>query len=256
VNDGEVLEETIFGLAGYYPGVRSVAVVPVGLTAHRGALSDVPTYGREEARRVVQTVRRYGRSMQRRLGTEFCFVADEFFLLAGKPIPPVSYYEDFAQRENGVGLVRDTLSFLEGARGRGAELREEGIRRVHLVTGESFAPVLREELGGIAARAPEVSLRLHVAENRLFGRPVTVAGLLGASDVRRVLEGTLEEGDLVLVPDEAVSGDGVFLDDTTPQKLGEELGVRMEAGWGALLAPPTDELPAGPGPDEVLVEAR
>lgn len=256
VNDGEVLEETIFGLAGYYPGVRSVAVVPVGLTAHRGALSDVPTYGREEARRVVQTVRRYGRSMQRRLGTEFCFVADEFFLLAGKPIPPASYYEDFAQRENGVGLVRDTLSFLEGARGRGAELREEGIRRVHLVTGESFAPVLHEELGGIAARAPEVALRLHVAENRLFGRPVTVAGLLGASDVRRVLEGALEEGDLVLVPDEAVSSDGVFLDDTTPQKLGEELGVRVEAGWGALLAPPPDELPSGPGSGELLVEAR
>jgi len=255
VNDGEVLEETIFGLAEYHPGVASVGVVPVGLTAHRGSLSEVPTFGREDARRVVETVRRYGRSMQRRLGTTFCYVADEFFLLAGKRIPSRAYYEDFAQRENGVGLVRETLDFLGRAQPRGRELREEGVRRVHLVTGESFAPVLEAELPGLGSRVPELPLSLHVAENRVFGRPVTVAGLLGASDLRRTLEGKVRAGDLVLVPDEAVSADGVFLDDTTPDALGNELGVRMVAGWDPLFVLPEDDASDSLAATDLLVEA-
>jgi NifB/MoaA-like Fe-S oxidoreductase len=195
--------------------------------------------------------------MKRRLGTEFCFVADEFFLLAGKPIPGRSYYEDFPQRENGVGLVRDTLYFLERARAKGRELRAAGTKRVHLVTGESFAPLLRNELPSLAARVPEVTLEMHVAENRLFGRPVTVAGLLGGSDLRRALQGNVQDGDLVLVSGESVSSDGVFLDDITPEDLGGELGVRMEAGWESLFASPEpgeSERDAIPGVDSLLVE--
>ncbi len=236
INDGEVLRETVFGLAGYHPGVRSVSVVPVGLTAHRTDLPEMRTFDRAEARRIAEEVRRYGRAMQRRLGTRFCFVADELVIQAGKPIPPASYYEGFGQRENGVGLVRSTLDFLEGAEPRGAELAGRGIRRVWILTGESFAPVLRNALPRLGRRLPGIDLEMIPVENRLFGRPTTVAGLLGGRDLLEAARPRVAPGDLVLVPDESVNEDGVFLDDLSPEDLAGELGVGVVPGWHPLFA--------------------
>lgn len=238
VNDGAVLEETIFGLADYHPGVQSVSVVPVGLTAHRRNLPDVPTLDRKQARNIIRTVRRYGRSMQRRLGTEFCFVADEMFILAGARIPAPDYYGDFGQRENGVGLVRSTLMRFAGDRPRGAELARQGIRRVWIVTGESFAPVLTNALPELRERFPEIALEMRVAPNRLFGRPVTVAGLLGKDDILDAVRGRVTPGsDMVLIPDECVNEHGVFLDEGSSADLERELGVPVIASWDPLLEP-------------------
>jgi putative radical SAM enzyme (TIGR03279 family) len=254
VNDGAVLEETIFGLADYYPGVQTVSVVPVGLTAHRKNLPAVGTLTRKEARGIVRSVRRYGRSMQRRLGTEFCFVADEMFILAGGRMPGSEYYGDFGQRENGVGLVRSTLMRFAGDRPRGAELARQGIRRVWITSGESFAPVLHGELSGLRAKLPEVAVEAIVVPNRLFGRPVTVAGLLGGRDLLDAVRGRVTPGqDLVLVPDEAVNENGVFLDDLTPADLERELGVPVAASWDPILEP--DSGMAGPFPTVFTAEA-
>ena len=233
-NDGAVLEDTILGLAEYFPGVRSVAVVPVGLTGYRNGLTSLRLFRRDEARRVVEQVRRLGRGMRRRLGREFCYPADEFLVLAGKPIPPVSYYGDFAQRENGVGLVRSTLSYLERARPRGEELRREGIRRVRILTGESFGTILAEELPRWQERVGEVELTMTVARNRLLGSSVTVAGLLPGRDLVEAARPVTRPGDLVLVPDEAVNPDGLFLDDATLPEVEKALETRVAAGWQPL----------------------
>ena len=241
VNDGAVLEETIEGLAAYYPGVRSVSVVPVGLTAHRENLPEMRTFTRAEARRLAAQVRRTGRAMERRLGTPFAYVADELVILAGKPIPTAAYYGDFGQRENGVGLVRSALMFFEDALPGGAALRRRGIERVWILTGESFAPVLTGHLPRLAARLPEVSLHAVAVENRLFGRPTTVAGLLGGRDLLEAARPRVRPGDLVLVPDESVNEDGVFLDDLAPGDLARELGVEVEASWAPILGVPDRE---------------
>jgi len=236
VNDGRVLEETVEGLADYYPGVRSVSVVPVGLTAHRANLPEVRSFTRAEARRLAAQVRRTGRAMERRLGTTFAYVADELVILAGKPIPPAAYYGGFGQRENGVGLVRSAFVFLENAVPRGAGLRRRGIGRVWILTGESFGPVLAERLPALRARLPEVGLEVVPVENRFFGRPTTVAGLLAGRDLLDAARPRVRPGDLVLVPDESVNEDGVFLDDLTPADLARELGVEVVPSWGPLLA--------------------
>lgn len=235
INDGRILEETIFGLAEYHPGVRSVSVVPVGLTAHREDLPEVRTLTRNQAREIARTVRRFGRAMQRKLGEEFCYVADELVILADLPIPPASYYGDFGQRENGVGLVRSTLLHFSGARPRGAELRERGIERVWVLTGESFAPVLRKQLPSLRSRLPEIGLHAVEVENTLFGRPVTCGGLLGGKDLLDAARSLVKPGDLVLVPDESVNENGSFLDDLTPETLSRELGVPVEHSWEPIL---------------------
>jgi putative radical SAM enzyme (TIGR03279 family) len=236
VNDGEVLRETIFELAEYYPGVQNVSVVPVGLTAHRENLPEVRTLGRREARQIAHTVRRYGRAMQRSLGTEFCYVADELVLAAGLPMPPPSYYGNFSQRENGVGLVRSALMFFERAKGQGASLRRRGIRRAIVLTGESFGPILNDQLPLLRAKLPETELVVVTVENRLFGRPTTVGGLLGGKDLLEAARTIAKPGDLVLVPDEAVGERGVFIDDVRPEDIARELKVEVAASWAPLLA--------------------
>lgn len=235
VNDGDVLRETIFGLAKYYPGVQNVSVVPVGLTAHREGLPGVRTLTRTEARGIARTVRRYGRAMRRSLGAEFCYVADELVLLAGLPMPGARYYGSFSQRENGVGLVRSALLFFERAKGQAGTLRERGIRRVMILTGESFGPVLQEHLALLRAKVPGIGIEAVTVENRLFGRPTTVAGLLGGKDLLEAARPRVRTGDLLLVPDEAVNERGVFIDDVRPQDLVRELEVEVVAGWDPLL---------------------
>ena len=45
----------------------------------------------------------------------------------------------------------------------------------------------------------------------------------------------MRPGDLVLVPDESINENGVFLDDLTPADLERELGVPVAASWAPLL---------------------
>ena len=235
VNDGEVLRDTIFGLAQYHPGVASVSVVPVGLTGHRQNLPDVRTLARVDSRSVARTVRRYGRTMKRRLGNTFCFVADELLVHAALPIPPASYYGDFGQLENGVGMIRDTLTRFATGTPKGRAIRERGIERVWMVTGESFGGELRRQLPRLQTRFPEISLEMVEVKNKLFGRPVTVGGLLGGKDLLEACRGRVRPRDMVLVPGEAVNENGVFLDEWTPDKMSKELGVPVAYGWDPLI---------------------
>jgi NifB/MoaA-like Fe-S oxidoreductase len=174
--------------------------------------------------------------MKRRLGTTFCYVADELVLAAGKPIPAAAYYEGFPQRENGVGLVRGTIEFLVSAVPQGRALRARGVKRAWALTGESFAPVLGAMMPALRERLPEIRFEMVVVENRLFGRPTTVAGLLGGRDLLEAGRGRVSPGDLVLVPDESVNEDGAFLDDLTLEDLARELRGEVVAGWHPLFA--------------------
>ena len=39
-------------------------------------------------------------------GTALVWCSDEFYLLAGRPLPEEDYYEEFTQLDNGVGMLR------------------------------------------------------------------------------------------------------------------------------------------------------
>ena len=235
LNDGFALEETVFGLAEYFPGVLSCSVVPVGLTGYREGLPGVATYTAEQAQDIVARVDRYGSALKKRLGDPFVHAADEFVVLARLPIPEAEYYGDFSQMENGVGLVRRLLMRFESCPGQKRNLEARGIERVLVVTGESFGPVLSQHADVLRGKLDPVRFEVLPAENRLFGRPTTVAGLLGGRDILREAESNVESSDLVLIPNEAVNDDQVFLDDFSLTDLRQELDVPVEASWESVL---------------------
>jgi len=230
-NDGPHLERTVRDLAGLYPGVATVAVVPVGLTRHRERLPQLRSVTAEEARTLVQVIATWQREFKERLGSRFVFAADELYLLGRVEIPPARHYEGFPLLEDGVGLVRRfsdgwerVVRRLRSGRTRGARPQD---RRISVVTGEMFAPrlsLLLEQL-----RVEGLTVEVIPVANDFFGRAIGVAGLLTGQDILAQL-GARSLGDVVLVPAVALKdGDGVFLDDLTPADLATHLGVRVKA---------------------------
>ena len=260
LNDGEVWARTVrelwerraFQTTGPWAGkggVLSLSCVPVGLTAHRQGLPEIPDvepdYARTWARAWMPEVRRCTRENG---GEPWLLLADEWFTRAGLEVPGRGFYsQSWAQLENGVGLVR---KFLEHSRRFLRRPKAQGFRgrRVLVLTGASFAPVLNRTLAALN-RDTDGQLRAVAARNNVFGPTVTVAGLLCGQDLayaahadRQAHGGDPAWVDAVVVPSASLrvhvgptgqytlpSGAATpatqFLDDMTLAALEQELGV-------------------------------
>ncbi|HEY6839004.1 MAG TPA: DUF512 domain-containing protein [Geobacteraceae bacterium] len=220
LNDGEILERTVSELVAIQPAVQSLAIVPVGLTRHRRHLPHLESVTGEYAASFISTWGRKAQEMADKLGSPFLFLADEFYIKAGLPFPPLEAYGDLPQLENGVGMIP---LFLADA----AEVLEEAEslapRTVTVVTGESPYCYLADFLRQLSAKTG-VTLRPLAVPNLLFGEMVTVTGLVAGRDIISALRGK-ELGDVVLVPDVMLKeGEGIFLDDVTVDELAAEIG--------------------------------
>jgi putative radical SAM enzyme (TIGR03279 family) len=221
INDGMHLQKTLADLSDLFPAIASIAVVPVGLTDFRKGLFPLRRFTACEAKSVIGQVTRFGGSFKKKNGTRLVFASDEFYIKAGISVPPASFYEDFPQIENGVGMVAE---FLRGAVNTRLPRRIAPLRAT-IVTGVSFSKVLGQALSRLK-RIEGLVLKQITARNYFFGSSVTVAGLLTGSDIARALEGK-RRGDIVIIPAEALKvEDNIFLDGMSLDGLADFLGVR------------------------------
>ncbi len=219
-NDGEKLEETFRFLRGMHPAAMSLAVVPVGLTGHRDGLTPLMPVSKDMALRTIKEVEKWQKECLNSSGSRFVFAADEYYLKAGLPLPPVDAYEDFCQIENGVGLIAKLMD--EAAEALGSA--EPGtIREVSIATGVDILPFI-EDIAAKAAEMLGVKAAVYGVDNQTFGGGVTVAGLLGGRDFMRVLQDK-PLGERLIIPAAALREDDVFLDDMTLAQLEAALGV-------------------------------
>ena len=227
INDGAQLEKTVMDLYRLHPGVESVAIVPLGLSDYaprgNGLRPATPAFSRA----LIRRVNKWRQDFINRSQSAFVFPADEFYLLAGEAIPESDYYEDFAQIEDGVGMVRLFLDDFEAAAARRRKPLTD--LRGTLVTGGLFFPVLEryvEELN----RQTGAKLAVCAAENRFLGKRVTVAGLLSGGDILAALRGG-DSGGFVVIPGEALAFDNrLLLDGLTLNDLSRELGLPVYSG--------------------------
>jgi putative radical SAM enzyme (TIGR03279 family) len=233
VNDGPHLARTVQDLAGLYPAVRSIAVVPAGASkyakdriARAGHGQEMQACSPEGARSLLRQAAPWQREFRRRWGVSLVYLADEYYLAAGAALPSAARYDGYPQFENGVGMARSLIEGWRRARQRAGEgvRPRSGLRRVTLVCGTLIEPLLPrltlelEELTGLR-------LEVIALENRFFGRRVNVSGLLVAEDVVEDLRGR-SLGDLVVLPRHALDHAGErFLDDGTPGEVQATLGV-------------------------------
>lgn len=223
VNDGPALQKSMEDLAGLYPAVSSVAVVPVGLTRYREGLYPLHTYTPEEAAALLSQVEAFAAESRERLGTSLVWCSDEFYLLTGRPLPEDRYYEAYAQLENGVGMLRLLSVEAEGA----MEDRETGDtpESFSVACGTSAAPFLEDLIRRAMAPYPDARFSVFPVVNHFFGETVNVSGLLTGQDLIAQLRGR-DLGKKLLISENMLRhGENVFLDDVTLARAEEELGV-------------------------------
>ncbi len=205
-NDGAELDRTIEDLFALGEGVRSLSVVPVGLTKYNLNRPVRPMTGDEAARALRQVEGARERALNER-GYGWSYAADELYLMAGEPVPEMPYYDDAALLENGVGAVRHFLDEFDA--GMSDLPRFEG-RRIRILTGRSMAPFFRERAEALAG-ATGAEVEVHEVVNQFYGESVTVAGLLAGRDMLAAVPDS-REGDLILLPAETINQDDLFID--------------------------------------------
>jgi putative radical SAM enzyme (TIGR03279 family) len=205
-NDGAHLDRTMEDLFSLGDGIRTLSVVPVGLTKYN-VNRPVRLLTREEAAGTVAQVEKFRSQVEKERGQGWVYLADEMYLMAGAPLPPLTHYDSWDLTENGCGAVTSFMTAFE----KGIEYvpRLEG-RRIRILTGRSMAPFM-EELAPRLSMATGAEVLVHPVKNEFYGESVTVAGLLGGRDLLGAVTDP-QPRDLVLIPGEALNADDAFID--------------------------------------------
>ncbi len=251
VNDGMVLESTFADIMDLYPELSSVACVPLGVSRWNVEPS-MRAHSSDEAGAVIDAVEDWQGYFTKAVGHSMVFASDEFYLQAGRDLPPLTEYGEVAQHENGVGLVRlfearffgmagvdgprpgGFFSSVDGAPASGyraprtesaasevaVAIRPGGARPapqgeatpVSVITGEYAAGLLEALVASVRPDAEVIAV-----PNRYFGGNIAVAGLLTGTDIARALSES-PPGRRYLLPDVCLSA-GVFLDGISVAEL-------------------------------------
>jgi NifB/MoaA-like Fe-S oxidoreductase len=198
-------------------GIRSLAIVPVGLSAHRKGLTKLDPVQPDLAAATIDQVSAWQNEARERLGYSFVYLSDEFYMLAGRPFPEADLYDGFWQVDNAIGLsvrLRDTW-----AEELAADLPQ---RPLTVLTGELAARVWQREFTPVLEKAGAPPVEVVGVENRFYGNSVTVAGLLAGSDLQRGLKDLPADRprDVVLSP-RVINSDGLTLDGMTLDDLAQ-----------------------------------
>ena len=224
INDGKELERSMTDLAALYPSLVGVSIVPAGITNYREGLCHLEPFTAEEAGEVIDTIDKFGEKCLKKFGTRLFFSSDELYIEAGRELPGEDYYEGYPQIENGVGMIRsmdgefiDELDFLD-------EYDLEKPRKVSVATGAAAYDFIKSLADRLCEQVPTLECHVYKILNDFFGHNITVAGLLTGKDLANQLNGK-DLGDRLLIPRVTLRSEGdVFLDDTTPEWLSEQLG--------------------------------
>ncbi len=235
INDGASLTFTLKALMKYLPYMRSVSVVPVGLTKFREGLFPLAAVTKECAEDTIRRVEAVQEEAFGKYGLHFAHASDEFYLLAEKEMPEEERYDGYLQYENGVGFIRLlTKEFREAlALSVQSEMVKDAARNVTVATGVLIAPVLEMLAGECRKYYPSCTVRVIPVKNRFFGESITVAGLVTGQDLISQLEGN-DLGDVLLIPQNMLrSGENVFLDDITTEEVSERLRIPVRVTGNA-----------------------
>lgn len=225
-NDGEKLLNTIHDLAAFYPHVASVAVVPVGLTKYRSGLEPLKPFDAEHASDTIDLVEAFAAQCQAYYGSRIAYCSDEFYIMAGRALPPDDYYEDYAQLDNGVGMLRllktefdAALLLIDPDEGDGEPFS--------IATGTAAGPYIQKLLMTAMEKCANIKGQVFEIKNDFFGHSINVAGLITAQDLLVQLKGKPLGKRLLLPQNMLRHGETVFLDDLTVADVERELGVQV-----------------------------
>ncbi|MBS5149927.1 MAG: DUF512 domain-containing protein [Butyricicoccus pullicaecorum] len=222
MNDGDELRRSLSDLEALYPAVSSISVVPFGMTIHREGLYPLQPTTKEGAEEMLDIVEAFAEKCLEKHGTRLAWCGDEVYLKAGRPLPDASYYEDFTQFENGIGMLP---LFSEEFRLALPDYKGQTPRPFCIATGKAASGMMDMLIDEARKVCNNLNGNIYAIENMFFGSGVTVAGLITGQDLLRQLQGKAL-GERVLISANMLrDGGDVFLDDLTLSEVAEKLGV-------------------------------
>ena len=226
INDGDELRRTLTDLLKLTPMVQSIAAVPCGITDYRKNLYPQVPYDAASSAEVIDILEEFGDECKARHGKRIIYPSDEWYLNAGRPLPPAEFYEDYAQLENGVGMWRlfeqEFLAELDKPH------RVYGSKKMDVVTGTLAAPLIEAMMAELHRQYPMIEVTVHPIQNKFFGGNVSVAGLVTATDILAQCKGKLQSN-VLGVPEVMLRSErDMFLDSVTVDELAQQLGVKIE----------------------------
>lgn len=225
INDGEYLDRSIRELSEFIDPARCMSIVPFGMTRFRDGLYPVKPYDRESARAVIAQVEAWQKKLLKEKGTRFAFLGDEFYIMAGLPLPSDEEYEGYPQLENGVGMI--TLMKTEFYEALESIKSDDKKRTITIATGKASFDFIYSLACDIMKIMPNTVIDVKPIENNFFGTTITVSGLMTGSDIIAQLKGIKSK--YLLVPENCLRDDikTRFLDDVDIADVERELGVRL-----------------------------
>ena len=223
VNDKEELERTISDLEKYIPNMRSVSIVPSGLTKFRDGVYPLELFEKEDACAVIDIIEKWQKHFYEKYGIHFIHASDEWYILAEREMPEEERYDGYLQLENGVGMIRsfieevkDYLDSIEG---------DDRVINVSTISGVLAYDTIKSSCDKINKKFPNVNVHVYKIINDYFGHSITVTGLLTGQDICSQLSGK-ELGDNLLLPTNTLKADeNIFLDDMTLEEFEKNLQI-------------------------------
>ncbi|MBQ4528670.1 MAG: DUF512 domain-containing protein [Clostridia bacterium] len=240
INDGDYLKKSIEDLRSLHPAIKSVSIVPVGISKHRDGLFELESFTAQTAGDVIAMVTPYQKKFKKEIDTSLVYLADEFYIQAGEEIPPYEHYEEFPQIENGVGLVAALRDEIDTE----IEFIDEYSKHIPasktIVTSFIAYDFVCECVEKIKKIRPDINVTVKKIKNDFFGDKITVTGLLCGSDIINQLKGKINTEYIMLSESMFKSDVDIFLDDTTLEDVENALGVKIiktpNTGYGFLNA--------------------
>lgn len=231
INDGEELDRTIRELTDMSPGVNSISVVPVGITKYREKLTPLTPYDKNSSLEVIEQVEKWQKKLLEKYNSRIVYLADEFYIMASKQLPPYEAYEDFPQIENGVGMMTEFMhefeEYLQTL--KVSKYTMKNPRKISIATGVLAYGYIKAMVGKLESEYPELKADVFAIKNNFFGENVTVTGLITGGDIVAQLKGKDLGEELLISQSMLKSGEEIFLDDYTVEMVEKELGVAVKA---------------------------
>lgn len=238
VNDGEELKRSITDLMAYLPFMRSVSVVPAGISRFREGLYPIELFTKDEAGQIIDMIEHYQQTCYDTYGLHFVHASDEFYILAEREFPEEERYDGYIQLENGVGMMRLLLEEFAAAYKSSINskcyLKNKNAlkRKLTVATGLLACPTLKELARQMMAAWPGLEIGVCAIRNDFFGETITVSGLITGQDLiaqMKERQAAVDDlGEVLLIPVNMLrSGEQVFLDDVTVSEVEEALGIRV-----------------------------
>ena len=227
-NDGAALDRTMRDLCALLPALSTCSVVPCGLTCHREGLPVIEPFTKEDCEAVLDQVGAVQKRLIGETGSPVFYCSDEFYLRAERPFPDGDFYGEYAQIENGVGMIpsmRDDFS--DALRTLDDESRKT-VREVSVATGYAAYDFIRSMAEQLQAAVPGLRIRVYRIRNDFFGPLITVAGLVTGGDLIAQLKGQ-PLGEALYIPSVMLRYEqDKFLDDVTVGDVETALGVPLK----------------------------